>query len=122
MESHEIPEDQGTEFVNKFSQTHVGWPVTIDVLSGETGVQHVAQELPLMGISFDTRGTRPARLDIAAGDQPDQYIAHSVDLPLHIRIAEIDPAGAGTIEIEPAQGPLTLVDFHPPTELPDQRH
>jgi hypothetical protein len=118
MESREIPSNQWAEFVANFSKFHVGWPVTIETLDQELGDQYLSKDLPLMGMSFDTKGSEPGTLKISAGDNPDIYLDHRVHLPLHIRLEEDTPGGAGSIEIEPAQGPKTLIGFRPPRELP----
>jgi hypothetical protein len=112
MQSYEVPEDQWLEFFDRFSREHTGWPVTLEVLSGDLGPQRLAHDLPLQGISFDAKGTRACALEVGAGDKPGENYSHRVDLPLHIRVAD-DPNG-GTIQIEPAQGPQTLVHFRRP--------
>lgn len=43
----EIPSDHWKEFVDDFSKTHVGWPVTIKTLDPELGDQSLATDLPL---------------------------------------------------------------------------
>jgi hypothetical protein len=83
-------------------------------MSEQTGPQHVATELPLQGISFDPGGTRPCTINIGAGDDPSANLSHVVDMPLHIRLADEERGAAGTIQIEPARGPVTLVHYHRP--------
>jgi hypothetical protein len=115
MQSREISDEQWVSFFNQFSRDHAGWPVTIEVMSPETGPQHLASELPLQGISFDPGGTRPCTISVGAGDSPSANISHVVDMPLHIRLAGAERDDAdGTIQIEPARGPVTLVHFHRP--------
>src|SRR5215211_298209 len=105
METHTISEDQWIEFFKQFSRDHMGWAATIEVLDGESGPQHVAENLPLQGISFDTKGTRPCSVEISAGDRPERHVNHVVDLPLHIRRAK-EPDGSVDVQIEPASGPI----------------
>lgn len=114
MISSEIPQEQWSDFVDQFSRDHTGWPVTVEVLSGESGPQRLAQEQPLQGISFDTAGTRPSALQIGVGDRPSVNIQHTVELPLHIRLASDEAQERGTLQIEPARGPSTLLHFHRP--------
>ncbi|MGB7157107.1 MAG: DUF5335 family protein [Tepidisphaeraceae bacterium] len=114
MQSHEIPDEQWIDFFNRFSRDHAGWPVTIELMSEETGPQHLVQELPLQGISFDPAGSRPCTINVGAGDSPSANISHVVDLPLHIRLADDERGSTGTIQIEPADGPVTLVHYHRP--------
>ena len=112
MKTYEVSADQWVDFFSNFSRAHVGWPVTIEVLSPETGPQRVAGELPLQGVSFDLAGSRPCTITMGAGDGPSANISHRIDMPLHIRVAEDDGGESGTIEIEPARGAPTLVHYH----------
>jgi hypothetical protein len=113
METRTIPEEQWIEFFDRFSKDHAGWPATIEVLEGQSGPQNLARQLPLQGISFDTKGTRPCSIEVSAGDLANQNVRHVVDLPLHIRQAE-EPDGSIDIQIEPARGPVTLIHLRGP--------
>ena len=107
METRTIPEDQWIEYFDQFSRDHLGCMVTIEVLDREAGPQHIATDLPLEGISFDHKGSRPTSVEISAGDRPDQHISHLIDMPLHIREAQV--GGMIDVQFEPANGPVTLV-------------
>jgi len=113
MQTRLVPEDQWVEFCNQFSRDHLGWPATIEVLDPETGPRHIARDLPLSGISFDTKGTRPGSLEISAGDDPDCQVSHVVDRPLYIREIE-ESSGSVDLQIEPGVGPATLVHLRGP--------
>ena len=114
MQSQEIYEQDWISFFDRFSQEHAGWPVSIELMSQQMGPQHLAQELPLQGISFDPAGSRPCTINVGAGDDPSANLSHTIDLPLHIRLADDERGDAGTIQIEPANGPVTLVHYHRP--------
>jgi hypothetical protein len=113
MDTRTIPEDQWVEFFDRFSRDHRGWLATIEVLDYQRGPQHVAENLPLMGISFDSKGSRPTAFEISAGDRTDEHISHVVDLPLHIREAR-EQDGSIDLQIEPARGPATLIHLQGP--------
>ena len=113
MDTYTIPADQWVQFFDDFSREHVGWPATIEVLDGENGPQHLAQNLPFQGISFDTKGTRPCSVEISAGQQATRQVTHVIDMPLHIREAT-ESSGNIDIEIEPAEGPITLIHLRDP--------
>ena len=109
MEPREIPAEQWVGFIADFNRDHTGETVRIEVVDEEIGRQFVADGLPLMGISFDTRGTRPSSIEIAAGDLPSGLVRHVVDLPLAISIeTDLRNHDIG-LKIEPAQGPVTLL-------------
>jgi len=113
MDTRTIPEDQWIEYFDRFSRDHVGCMVSIEVLDRQSGPQHVAQDLPLEGISFDHKGTRPTSIEISAGDRPARHVSHLIDMPLHIREAQEDN-GNIDVQIEPATGPVTLVHVRRP--------
>jgi hypothetical protein len=114
MNSYEVPAEQWAVFCDRFSRDHHDWPVTIEVLTAEIGSERLAEELPLDGLSFDTKGTRPSSLEISAGDSVRSHVAHTVDLPLRIWVANDDSDNHGTVKIEPADGPPVLVHYHQP--------
>ena len=107
-----IPEDRWIEFFERFSQEHSGWPVTLEVLDPTGGPEKLSSDLPLQGISFDTKGTRPSTIAISAGT-PSGHVTHVIDLPLKIQQAE-DANGDIDFKIEPARGPVTLVHMRSP--------
>lgn len=111
MDTRTIAEEQWIPFFDQFSRDHTGWSATIEVLDAELGPQRVAADLPLQGISFDTRGTRPSSVEVVAGDAPDRHVSHVIDMPLHIRLAEhsFEERDSIELQIEPARGPVTLV-------------
>jgi hypothetical protein len=113
MKTQVVPEDQWIEFFDRFSREHTGWPTTIQVLDRESGPQKLAENLPLQGISFDMQGSRACAIDIGAGDQPARHVSHVVDMPLYIRQTQ-EPDGSIDLQIEPAQGPVTLIHLSGP--------
>ena len=116
MRDYEIPEKQWIQYFDGFSKAHAGWPVTIEVLTAETGPQRIANNLALQGISFDAAGSRPCTIMVGAGDGPRANLQHVIDLPLHIREVMDDQSGDITIEIEPARGAVTLVHLKQPVQ------
>ena len=116
MRDYEIPEQQWISYFDGFSREHAGWPVTIEVLTAETGPQRVATDLALQGISFDSSGTRPCTIQVGAGDDTSANMSHVIDLPLHIREVKDDDNGDVTIQIEPARGAMTLIHLHQPVQ------
>jgi hypothetical protein len=113
MDTRTIPEDQWFDYFDRFSREHVGCAVSIEVLDRESGPQHIAVDLPLEGISFDTKGTRPSSIEISVGDRTDRHLSHIIDLPLNIHEAQ-EPNGDLDVQIEPATGPITLIHVRGP--------
>jgi hypothetical protein len=106
MDARSIPAEEWAGFAKEFSRDHLGELVSIEVLDAERGPVHVSGSLPLMGISFDTAGTRPASVEIAAGDEDHGLLRHVVDLPMIISVSRQENQDV-SLQIEPAQGPIT---------------
>ena len=91
------------EFADRFSRDHVGWLATVQVPDG-AGVLLLAKDLPLQGISFDTKGSRPCSIAVSVGDTPDDPVRHVVDLPLH-SARPTSPTAASTSRSSRPTGP-----------------
>ena len=113
MNTQTIPAEQWPDFFERFSRDHADWPTTIEVLDPSSGPQKVASDVPLQGISFDTKGTRSSSLQVSVGAPDGEYTRHVIDLPLNIRQVE-EPGGDIDLQVESAQGPTTLIRVHEP--------
>jgi hypothetical protein len=113
MDTREIPQGEWKTFLDELSDEHEGWQVSIQVLLGDEGAQRLVEELPLLGISMEEKGSRASSIDIDAGVSPDDHIEHSVERPSHVRW-QARGGLAGTLEIEADGGPTTLVEFRAP--------
>lgn len=113
MDVRTIPEEEWADFFPRFSHDHVGWPVTIEVPSGCSGVHTIASRLPLQGIILDTKGSGSSAVEIALGDRMKPTFKHVVVMPRHVRQAE-ESSGNADLQIEPANGPVTLVHVRDP--------
>ncbi|HEY1375497.1 MAG TPA: DUF5335 family protein [Gemmataceae bacterium] len=106
--TREIPKDQWQAFFNEFSKGHENRRVTIEVLGRNLGDQEAAASLPLLGISYDSKGTGAGRIDVGTGDRPERLVSQVVDRPRVVRVANLGRAEAD-IEIEDEDGRTTLV-------------
>jgi uncharacterized protein DUF5335 len=113
MDTREIPQGEWKTFLDQLSDEHEGWTVSVQVLLGDEGAQHLVDELPLLGIAMEEKGSRASSIDIDAGVSPDDHIEHSIEHPSHVRWQARDGL-AGTLEIEAEGGPTTLVELRPP--------
>jgi hypothetical protein len=112
-ETRDVPQEEWKVFFDKLSTELRGWKMTVEVLLGEEGAQHLVEELPLLGISVDEKGSQASSIDIDAGVSPDDHIEHSIPHPTHVRwVAGLGLSGA--LEIESDDSPTTIVEIHPP--------
>ncbi len=112
MDNREIPQAEWKAFLDKLSRDHQGWRVTVEVLLGDEGAQRLVDDLPLLGIAMEEKGSRAGAIDIDAGVSADDHIEHGVDNPSHVRW--VGDGLAGALEVEADGGPTTLVRFLAP--------
>lgn len=108
MEQQLVPAEQWRGFAEDFSRLHEGQQVTIDVVDSQGESQHIAQNLPLMGMAIDSAGTRPSSIEIAVGDTTAGLITHVIDLPMAITLETVQERDIALL-IEPARGPKTVL-------------
>jgi hypothetical protein len=120
MQTREIPIEQWEPFLNSFSQCHQGERVTVKIVGPDVGDQTEVCDMPLMGISADTKASGGERIEVSAGESTSAHITHAVVHPSHVRVAESDHGDALAMQIESDDGPVTLVRFcQSPMELPE---
>ncbi len=113
-----IPREQWSQFLDQFSRQHQGWRASIEIEDPERGPQHVAEDAPFQGISFDDRGSESGSLEVAVGDQPDRFVSHLIEQPRALRVLEERPGEQAAIQIESKDAPVTLVMLRMAGQLP----
>src|SRR5689334_5079337 len=109
MFSRDIPQNSWGAFFNGLSAQYRGWRVSIEVTGREVGHQMLGIDLPLQGISYDRVGSAADDILIGAGDSSDDYMAHHVDHPCAVRMAEMQPGGDMDVEFESSDGIKTII-------------
>ncbi|MGE5361415.1 MAG: DUF5335 family protein [Bacteroidales bacterium] len=107
MPTREIPREQWRSFLDEFSRKHRGEKATVEVLDRERGDQTEATNMTFVGISADQKAGENV-IAVMVGDQPGRHEERLINKPAHVRVEEgRQPA----IEIEPSDGPKTLLRF-----------
>jgi hypothetical protein len=114
----EVPKDRWRSFLDEFSQLHLGWQTTIEVMRKDLGDQLEAEKLPLQGISYDTAGTGAGDVEIGTGDRPDDFDTFRVAQVRRVLVADTKPGGETDVEFVSADGTRTLVHLRPSPALP----
>lgn len=110
----EIPRTEWKEFLDRFSRVHENWLVTIEVVGPDLGDQIEAEELPLAGISYETKGSEEGGIEILLGGKPDRHVAHLVPAPQRLWLAQDDQGIDRSLAIEEGEGRRTLINFRVP--------
>ncbi|MFB3905743.1 MAG: DUF5335 family protein [Acidobacteriota bacterium] len=106
MQTNEIPQQQWVRFFDDFSRQHAGWVVTLEVIGREIGDQNEVNNLPLVGLSADIKGTEP-RIEIIAGRRTTSHVTRIINRPKRVWVKE----PGETIEIESEDETKTLLSF-----------
>ncbi len=91
----------------------VGEPARIWVDSMDLGHQQIAGPLPLIGLSFDPRGSGAPSIAITLGEPHDRlaHVTHVVPDPARIYIQELESGAPQCLWIEGTDRAETLVCF-----------
>ncbi len=116
--THEIPGDGWRAFFDAFSRIHRGWRSRLEVIGKEIGAQEEGRDLPLIGISADFEDPGRERVLIALGGAPDDHVSHAVPHPKAVRVLQSREGALEALEIESADGSVTLLRFASPA-VPD---
>ncbi len=112
MPTHEIPRSQWREFFDSFSRDHEGWTTSIEVTGTDVpGDQIEADELPLEGISADTKGSEPDAIEITVGRDPADQVTHIVHDASRVRFEQMEAGMHEGLEIGSATGERTILSF-----------
>jgi len=118
MRTKEILVEQWPPFFDDFTQLHQGEHVNVETLgNGEWGVTSQVRDLPLVGIvAGDSKAGIGEWIEIIAGDSARTHATHSVPNPTHVRLAEQENGNAVALQIESAEGLVTMVRFERASE------
>jgi hypothetical protein len=116
MPTQEIPREEWTAFLDRFSRQHEGWLATLEVLGTDIGAQQEARDLPLEGISATSRDGAPETIAISLGKTPEDHVTHTVTKPTRVWLEQTSEGANAALEIESADEVKTLLRFR--TTLP----
>jgi hypothetical protein len=120
----EIERNQWLSFLNDFSKRNEGLPARIEVVGEEIGAQEAGRHLPLVGVSFEAKGSEEGDVVVTFAGQTTADVRHftrRIDSVTRIaartgeqREGEEDEA----LEIESADGTKTILVFEQLPALP----
>jgi hypothetical protein len=102
-----VPHAEWRSFFDRMSRSLIGYRAQIEVVSLELGEQIVAESIPLIGITYDSRDDL---LDVAL-DRADHLICHPREI-----VVEQGPAGITSIAVVDADGIRQIVKLREPAE------
>jgi len=118
MRVREISHDRWHPFFDDFTQLHHGEHVNVETMKeGMLGVTRNMHDLPFVEIvSAAPLAQAGEWIEVIAGESADAQTIHSITKPAHVRLAEEDNGQAVALQIESAEGSVTMIRFEPPRE------
>jgi hypothetical protein len=118
----EIERNQWKTFLDEFSRRNQLRPSRLEVVGGDTGAQEEEKHLPLVGISFDPKGSAAGSVEIILGGETaadQRHITHTVqNVERIVPIVGLHAPEDG-LAIEDKEGGKTLLHFEVLPEIPD---
>ena len=123
MPTQEIPRDEWSPFLERYSRQHEGWLATLEVFGPEIGAQQEARDLPLEGITAASKdgNAGTASISISLGNTPDDHVTHTITDPTRLWLEQTSQGANAALEIESAGEVKTLLRFRSalPAEMVD---
>jgi len=121
MRTREIPYERWSYFFDDFTRLHQGEHVNVETMDDEaSNLEARLHDLPLVGIvGAAVRAGSGHWIEVIAGDSPDAETKHCVARPSRVVVAE-EHGQAVALQIESADGLVTMLRFEPPREAMPQ--
>lgn len=113
MRTVEIPRNTWPTALNDFSNRHLGWPISIDVLNSEIGAQPEVQDLPLMGVAVEER--EGGTIVISAAKQRE-HLTHIIHAPNRVWIEQDDEGTDVALQVEASESTTIIRVGAPPAD------
>lgn len=116
----EVDGSQWKQFLDEFSKRNKGRPTRIEVIGENIGAQESEKYLPLIGVTFEPKGSAAGSVEILLGGSTPADARHLEHLILGVR-SIVPITGVVGLEdglgIEDGEGERTLMLFETPAEL-----
>ena len=122
MRTREIAHERWTYFLDDFTQLHQGERVHVETMGeGGFGVKSQLCDLPLLGVvGAPPEASSGEWIEIIVGDSPATAASHTVPHPSRVVVAEGENGKGVALQIDSADGSVTMIRFEPPCEnLPE---
>ena len=121
MQTRQIPYEQWQTFFSNFNYLHQGEHVNVETIgaqeSGSKGAKGALCDLPLVGIvSAQPKAGHEQWIDVIARDGSGAHSTHCIAGPATVQLAEEEDGQTVAIQIESANGSITMIRFEPSVE------
>ena len=115
----EIPQQRWESYLDDFSKRNLGRAARIEVTGEDVGALEEEDKLPLVGVSYEEKGSAARSIEILLGQTGDRNITHLVTQVQRI-VPKMGADGReDALEIDDAEGDRTFLIFETLPEIPD---
>ena len=107
-----LPKEKWAQFFDDLSKRRFGWTTKIEVMSDAVGDQILSENLPLNGVTAETKGV-DTTLEISVGENTTHQ-SHNIVNPTKVAFLGDDEKPGGIVEIEETDGTKTLIHIIKP--------
>ena len=115
-----IEQDRWQDFLNDFSKRNQLRATRLEVVDREAGAGEEEEFLPLIGVSFEKKGSDAGSIVVILGDKNDRHVEHRIENVQRIAplVGEDTGLEAG-LGFEDGDGSRTLLLLEQFAELPE---
>ena len=85
MPTREIIRSEWKAYFDEFSRARTGERVTVELIHDpQTDPQFTLHRQPLVGISFEEKGSGEGQIEIIAGGETSDSLTHAITHPVHV--------------------------------------
>lgn len=85
MPTREIVRSEWKAYFDEFSRARTGERVTVELIHDpQTDPQFTLHRQPLVGISFEEKGSGEGQIEIIAGGETSDSLTHAITHPVHV--------------------------------------
>jgi len=84
MPTHEVRREDWPWFFDELSRRRLGMQVSITEVDPHEAPELEVRSLPLMGISYEEKGSARGAIEVMAGMTPDDHVTHSIRHPKRV--------------------------------------
>src|SRR2546425_10276560 len=121
MTTQEIPRDDWSQFLDKFSGQHEGWLASLEVFATDLGAQVEVRERSFEGIAIASSVNGSETIAISLGKSPEDHLTHTIAKPKRVWLEQTAAGANAALEIESQDETKTLLRFRSalPPEMVD---
>lgn len=110
MATREIPPEEWSEFLKRFSHERRWRMVDLEILDPDAGVGMEVEGLPLEEVVAEARHGSGS-LEILVGTPPDVHLGHRILAPVRLHLLEAEADREEILEVQAESGERTLIHF-----------